>query len=287
MAMLIDTHAHLNFSAFKNNYMEVIDRTLKENVWIINVGSQSSTSQRAVEIADEYNQGVYAAVGLHPTHLFEMDVDEAEVGVAFKSRREDWEHDFYADLAKNKKVVAVGEIGLDYNFIPKNVDFEIAKKKQQEVFRHGLDLADELNLPVIVHSRDTHIDIIPILKDYLAAGRLKRRGVLHCFTGNWNDAQQYLELGFLMSFTGVITFVPKPKQKDLQEKILEAVLNIPMDKMMIETDAPYLAPEPYRGRQNEPLYVEYVAKKIAEIKNVPTEEIAKITTETARIFFQI
>lgn len=285
--MLIDTHAHLNFGAFKDDVEEVIKRTLAAGTWMINVGSQSTTSARAVAIAEKYPEGVYAAVGLHPTHLFEMTVDETEVGVAFKSRREEWDAKFYKKLAAGKKVVAVGEIGLDYNFIPKNVDFDAAKKKQQEIFRRGLDLADELNLPVIIHSRDTHADLVPILQEYVGAGRLPRRGVLHCFTGNWDEAQKYLDLGFLISFTGIITFKPRPNQTAAQQQIFEVIKNIPLQKIMVETDAPYLAPEPFRGKRNEPLYVEFVAKKIAEIKNLDFEAVVAATTETAKKFFKI
>jgi TatD DNase family protein len=226
-------------------------------------------------------------VGLHPTHLFEMEVDEAEVDVAFKSRSEEWDAAFYEKLAKNKKVVAVGEIGLDYNFAPKNADMESVKKRQQEVFRLALDSADKLNLPVIIHSRDTHDDIIPILKEYLDAGKLKRKGVLHCYTGGWKDAKRYLDLDFLISFTGIITFTPKPKQVALQKQILEAVEKIPLQKIMVETDSPYLAPEPFRGKRNEPLYVKYVARKIAEIKGLDFEEVAETTTKTAKKFFQL
>jgi TatD DNase family protein len=285
--MLIDTHAHLNFSAFKDDCDETIKRTLAAGTWIINVGSQSTTSERAVEMAEKYQKGVYAAVGLHPTHLFKMEVDEGEMDVKFKSRKEDWDANFYEKLAKNNKVVAIGEIGLDYNFIPKNIDFEMAKKKQQQVFRQALDSADKLNLPVIIHSRDTHDDIIPILKEYLDARKLQRRGVLHCFTGNWEDAQKYLDLGFLISFTGIVTFKPKPNQVVAQEQILEVVKNIPLEKMMMETDSPYLTPNPHRGKRNEPLYVEFVARKIAEIKNLDFDQVADATTKTAKSFFKL
>ncbi|MFH1193758.1 MAG: TatD family hydrolase [bacterium] len=285
--MLIDTHAHLNFGAFKNDCDDIIKQTLEKNVWMINIGSQSTTSERAVELAGGYEEGVYAAVGLHPTHLFEMEIDEAEVDVKFKSRKEDWDYDFYKTLAQNKKVVAIGEIGLDYHFAPKTVDLKIVKNKQQKVFEQALNLADELNLPVVIHSRDTHNDLIPILKEFLNAGRLKRRGVLHCFTGGWKDAEKYLDLGFLISFTGIVTFEPRPSQTELREKILETVKNIPLEKFMIETDAPYLTPEPFRGKRNEPLFVEFVARKIAEIKNLGLEEVAEATTKTAREFFRI
>lgn len=301
--MLIDTHAHLNFSAFKNDCDEVIKRTLQANTWIINVGSQSTTSERAVEIAEKYAEGVYAAVGLHPTHLFEMEVDEEEIypvksaegrapkeqfnRVEFKSRCEKWNANFYEKLAKNKKVVAVGEVGLDYHFAPKDADLESVKKCQQEVFRLALDSADKLNLPVIIHSRDTHADLVPILKEYAGAGKLKRRGVLHCFTGSWEEAKKYLDLGFLISFTGIITFAPRPKQIEIQKRLLEVVEKIPLDLCMVETDAPYLAPEPYRGKRNEPAYVEFVARKIAEVKNLTFQEVAKTTTQTAKNFFKI
>lgn len=285
--MLIDTHAHLNFGAFKNDCDDIIKQTLDKDVWMINIGSQSTTSERAVELAGKYNEGVYAAVGLHPTHLFEMEIDEAEVGAVFKSRKEDWNYEFYKTLAQNKKVVAIGEIGLDYHFAPKGVDLEIVKKKQQEVFKQALNLADELNLPAVIHSRDTHNDLIPILKEFLDAGRLARRGVLHCFTGGWADAQEYLDLGFLISFTGIVTFKPRPAQMEMQEKILEVVEKIPLEKCMIETDAPYLTPEPRRGKRNEPLFVEFVARKIAEIKNISFEEAASATTKTSRDFFRI
>ncbi|MBU1180010.1 TatD family hydrolase [Patescibacteria group bacterium] len=285
--MLIDTHAHLNFSAYKDDLDEVIKRTLENNTWVINVGSQSSTSERAVEIANKYEKGIYATVGLHPTHLFSMEVDESEVEVKFKSRSESWNKKFYKNLAQNKKVIAIGEMGLDYNFIPKNVDFEAAKKKQQEVFRQGLDLADELDLPIIIHNRDVHDDIIPILNEYVKNNKLNRRGVIHCYTGGWEHAKKYLDMGFLIGFTGIVTFQPKKSQIEAQGRIWEVVKNIPMNKFLIETDCPYLTPEPFRGKRNEPLYVRYVAEKIAEIKNTGFEEIAAISTKTAKKFFEL
>jgi TatD DNase family protein len=285
--MLIDTHSHLNFSAFKDDADETIVRALAKDIWLINVGTQSTTCERAVRMAEKYERGVYAAVGLHPTHLFETLVDESEFDVKFKSRSETWDADFYEKLAASEKVVAIGEIGLDYNFAPQNIDLEMVKAEQKKVFRQALDCADRLNLPVIIHSRDTHDDIVPILKEYLDAGRLARRGVLHCFTGGWSDAERYLDLGFLISFTGIITFAPRPKQMELQRQILEVVEKIPLDKIMVETDSPYLTPEPHRGERNEPQYVEFVARKIAQIKNIPFGEVASATTATAKKFFEI
>jgi len=287
MPKLIDTHSHVNFNSFKDDWNQTLSNTLDSDIWVINVGSQASTSKRAVEIANKYNEGIYASVGLHPTHLFETHVDIEEASANFTSRKEDFDINFYKKLAQDKKVVAIGEMGLDYHFLPENINKEEGVAKQKLVFRQGLDLADELNLPIIIHSRDTHDDIQTILKEYKDANKLKRCGVIHCYTGTWEEAKKYLELGFLISFTGIITFEPKGKNKEKQEALLEVVKNTPLDKIMIETDAPYLAPAPYRGKKNEPLYVRYVAEFIAKIKNINFEEVANTTTKTAKSFFNI
>jgi len=288
MPKLIDTHSHINFNLFKDDWNQVLSNTLENDIWVINVGSQSSTSKRAIEIANKYNEGVYASVGLHPTHLYDTYIDIEEEALAnFKSRKEDFDKNYYKELASDKKVVAIGEMGLDYHFLPENIDREEGIAKQKFVFRQGLDLADELNLPIIIHSRDTHNDIQDILKEYKNANKLKRNGVIHCYTGTWQEAEEYLNLGFLISFTGIITFELKGKNKDKQKDLLEVVEKIPLNKIMIETDAPYLAPMPYRGKKNQPLYVKYVAEFIAKLRNVNFEEITKITTNTAKDFFNI
>ncbi|NQU83307.1 MAG: TatD family hydrolase [Parcubacteria group bacterium] len=279
MPKLIDTHCHVNFNAYKDDADEVIKRTLKEDTWIINVGSQSSTSERSVKISEKYKKGVFAAVALHPLHLWESHVDETEI--SFKTRPEKFDRNFYKSLAKNPKVVAIGETGLDYFHLPK--DLKEQKKiiiKQKEVFREHLDLARELDLPVIIHCRDAHQDILDILKDEKGV-----RGVVHCYTDGWDTAKRYLDLGFYISFTGLITFNVKSKQKEIQDKILEVVKKAPIEKIMIETDAPYLTPVPHRGKRNEPLFVQHVAEKIAEIRGVSFEEVAKQTTTNAIEFF--
>ncbi len=254
--MIIDTHAHLNFNAYKNDADEVIRRSLDNGVWMINVGSQYSTSKRAVEMAEKYPEGVYAAIGLHP--IYAQD--------GFNSEE-------YKKLTNFKKVVAIGEIGLDYKS-----EYFPFKEKQKEVFLKQLELAKELNLPVIFHCRMAHDELIEILERY----NKKIKGVIHCFTGTWEQAQKYLEMGFYLGFNGIIF------KLDLDEIIKKT----PLDKILIETDCPYLMPSLLRqgfGGQsrNEPLYVKYVAEKIAKLKNIDFDEVAEITTQSAKELFNI
>ena len=282
--MVIDTHAHLNFNAYKTDLDEVIRRSLDNNIWMINVGSQYETSKKAVEIAEKYPEGVYAAVGLHPIHLskgiFKTKIDKEEI--EFQTKEEEFDYQKYKELAKSKKVVAIGETGLDYYYRPKTKKkLEEFKNKQKEVFLKHLELAQELNLPVIFHCRFAHDDLIKILADSQNSNKstgvdLLPSGVMHCFTGSWEQAKEYLEMGFYLGFNGIIF------KLDLDEIIKKT----PLDKILIETDCPYLTPPPMTGR-NEPIYVKYVAEKIAKIKNLSSEEIAKITSENAKQLFRI
>ncbi|MEK7503695.1 MAG: TatD family hydrolase [Patescibacteria group bacterium] len=246
----IDTHAHLNFNIYKEDGSKVLQRSLDNGVWMINVGSQYSTSQRAVEMAGKYETGVFAAIGLHPIHSGE-EFDRAK----------------YKELAKSNKVVAIGEIGLDYK-----LEYVLFREKQKQVFLKQLDLAEELDLPVIIHCRMAHEDLISELK---ARGN-GLRGVIHCFTGTWTQAQKYMEMGFCLGINGIIF------KMDLEEVIKKA----PLDKILLETDCPYLTPKPMEGR-NEPSYVKYVAEKIAKIKGLSYKEIAKTTTQNAKLLFRI
>lgn len=283
--MLIDTHCHLNFNAFKDDSMEIARQSLEKKVWVINVGSQATTSRRAAEMAEQFSEGIYAAVGLHPCHLYEMEVVDG--GETFQTRAEKFDANLYREMAKSPRVVAIGETGIDYHYAPTHMDEDEMRIGQERVFLAQLDLADELNKPVIVHTRETYAEIHQILKSYIDEGRLKRRGVIHCFLGNYDQAKDFLEHGFLISFTGVITFKPKKSQLLQHSDLMEVVKNAPLDRIMIETDAPYLAPDPYRGKRNLPWYVEEVAKKIAEIKNISFEQVAEQTTKNAKEFFQI
>lgn len=277
--MLFDTHAHLNFNAYKNDVGEAIRRSLDNNVWMINVGSQYSTSKRAVELAEKYPEGVYAAIGLHPIHLsdgiFKTKIDTEEV--EFSTKEEDFNYDTYKELAKSKKVVAIGEIGLDYWYRPKTkIKLEQFKQKQKEVFEKQLELAKELNLPIVFHCRVAHDNLINILNTKYQTQNTKAGGVVHCFTGTWKEAQKYLETGLFLGFNGIIF------KLNLDEIIKET----PLDRILIETDCPYLTPPPMGGR-NEPLYVKYVAEKIAKIKNLSYEEIAETTAANAKKLFNL
>jgi TatD DNase family protein len=285
--MLIDTHAHVNFNVFSEDSEEVIRRALKEKTWMILVGSQMSTSKRAVEFAEKYSEGVYAAVGLHPIHLKEQvvheEVDPLEE-FEFKTRPEVFDYEEYKKLASHKKVVAIGEVGLDYFHLPKDSK-EIEKQKQKDNFIKHLKLARDLNKPIMIHCREAHNDVIEILKEFYnnsprppLVSRGGERGVVHSFGGRWSQAEEYFKLGFLISFNGLITFA-----RDY-DKVIK---NAPLKRLMLETDCPYLTPVPNRGKRNEPSYVRHVAEKIAEIKEISFEEVKEITTQNARELFNI
>ncbi len=258
MVKLIDTHAHINFKDYKADGDEVIKKSLENNVWLINVGSEFRTSKRAVEYSQKYAQGVFAAVGLHPINLAE-EFDEKK----------------YRELVKQPKVVAIGEIGLDYYRIDEN-DLKI-KEKQKQIFKKQIELAMELDLPVIIHCRNAHEDVLKIISSFQFPIS-KTRGVIHSFSGNYKQAREYRAMGFKIAFNGIITFA-----RDYDKVILDTSL----EDILLETDCPYLTPVPYRGQRNEPIYVIEVAKKLAEIKGLSLEQVAEQTTKNAREVFKI
>ncbi|MBL7150069.1 MAG: TatD family hydrolase [Candidatus Pacebacteria bacterium] len=296
--MLIDTHAHLNFNSYRNDDDNVIRRSLDNDTWMINIGSQYETSKKAVEIAEKYPEGVYTAVGVHPIHLaegiFKVKLDEEEM--AFQTKNENFDYEKYKELAQSKKVVAIGEIGLDYYWRPKTKrKLEIFKQKQRTVLCQQLKLAKELNLPVIFHCRQAHQDLIELLSAQPEVN--PQKAVAHSFVGNLDQLQKYLDFGFYIGFNGIIfKKIEEIKRNDNKVVILphslqsfdfeENIRQTPLEKILIETDCPYLTPPPMTGR-NEPIYVKYVAEKISQIKNLNPEEIAKITTENAKNLFQI
>ncbi len=278
--MLIDTHAHVNFNAFKDDADEVIRRSLAAETFMILVGAEIKTSKRALEYANKYEKGVYAAVGLHPMHTHEQEASGE--GYEFITREEEFSYDLYEKLAQFKKVVAVGEIGLDYYHLDA-ANPVAAKQKQKEVFTRQLELAKNLKLPVIIHCRQAHDDMLEILKDFRkkhkdAMPKDQPWGVMHCFSGDEELAWQYFGLGLNISFTGLITF--SAQWDDL-------IRRLPSDKFMIETDCPYMTPEPFRGQRNEPILVKKVAERIAEIKNLSLERVAELSTANARKLFKI
>jgi len=293
----IDTHCHLNFQTYKNDADEVIRRALDEQIEIIIPSAEQKTSRRAVEIAEKYDRGVYAAVGLHPVHLQDQEFEEE--GRKVKMKGEKFDYDFYKKLAESKKTVAIGEIGLDYFYLPNEADkIKQNQQLQQLTLLQQLELAQEMDMPAIIHCRpsqlavneagDAHKDLISLLSAFYK-NKKKRpagRGVIHSFFGNWDLAWQYFELGFLISFTGDITFPPK---KSISRTAYldrdELIRKVPLDKFMIETDSPFMAPVPYRGQRNEPLYVREVAKRIAELKNISLKSVAQATNDNARRLF--
>jgi len=275
---MIDTHCHVQFNAYKDD-AEVVIKKCQDAGMILNVvGSQQSTSARAVEYAEKY-ENIFATIGVHPVHLFPTFVDEAESG--FQSRQETFDYEYYKSLAQNKKVVAIGECGLEFFHLPEGFTKEEVLAKQTETFLLQHKLATEMNLPLVIHVRDAHQEMIDLLKTLTAP----IKGVIHCYTGDWTFAQQYLALGLNLGFTGVITFAPKKTNPQPQLNLLEVVKNVPLDRMVIETDSPYLAPQAYRGQRCEPWMVVEVAKKIAEIKNLGLEEVDKLTSDNATRLF--
>jgi TatD DNase family protein len=270
--MYFDTHTHVNFAAFKEDTDEVINRALKNDTWMINVGTQFDTSKSAVDMASKYKDGVFAAIGLHPVHTYQQMLDEEESH--FRSRAEVFDESEYANLL-SERVVAIGECGLDYFRLPSE-NKEEAIEKQKSAFISQLQFARKHALPVIIHCRDAYEDILQILgKEYQGGA-----GVIHSFTDTWDTAKKFLDIGFHVALNGILTF-------DKTGKLAEVVEKTPIGKLLTETDAPYLTPPPYRGKRNEPNYVQYIAGKIGEIKKMSTEEVGKQTFENACNLFKI
>jgi TatD DNase family protein len=280
---LIDAHAHVNFNAYKDDAEEVIARANEASIGMLVVGSQHSTSERAVKYA-ETHEHMWAVVGLHPTHLHEQHVDEEEI--EYRSRAETFDRATYEKLATSKKVVAIGECGLDWYRIPEGADLEQVKEAQKTAFRAQVELAIDLDLPVMIHCRDAHDDVAGILEAFIRQGK-RPRGNVHCFTGTWAEAERYLKIGFYISFTGIITFPPRKAEIERGESLHDVVKKVPIEKILVETDAPYLAPIPFRGKRNEPLYVRHVAEKIAELKGLDPDEVARQTLENTKKLFRL
>lgn len=280
--MMIDTHAHAHFNAYKDDMDEVIKRSLEKGVIFNLVGTQSDTSRRAVEITEKY-EGVYASVGLHPEHLFSKHVDEEET--SFQSREEDFDYQYYKKLAQNEKVIGIGECGMDLYRIPEGMTAEQMIPKQREVFLQHIQLAQELFLPMVIHCREAHDHLTEILRSTQNESKEPLRGTIHCYTSNWHYAEQYLALGFYIGFTGVITFPPQKKNPQAQEDLLEVVRKMPAERILLETDCPYLSPIPYRGKRGEPWMIEATAAKIAELRGVDLKAVLETTTANARQLF--
>ncbi|MEK7167846.1 MAG: TatD family hydrolase [Patescibacteria group bacterium] len=270
--MLVDSHAHLNFQAFEQDFPEVISRCKK--MLVINIGTQVETSRRAVELAKE-NKNIFATVAIHPAHIGESRLDPQESGNQEQYPLEE-SFEIIQALAKEEKVVAIGETGLDYFHLSEG------KEKQKEYFLKHIGLAEKENLPLVIHARGSEQNPTDAYQDILGILEGKSlRGVIHCFGSSLEIAQKFLNLGFYLGFTGIITFNKK------SEQIQEVVKDVPLEKILIETDSPYLAPEPYRGKRNEPIHVEKVAQKIAVLKNLALEEVIETTGKNAIKLFNL
>ncbi|MBU3911637.1 MAG: TatD family hydrolase [Candidatus Omnitrophica bacterium] len=254
--MLIDTHCHLDFKDFDPDRQELIVRSREQGIEnIINVGSSLEGTEKSIALSQKYDF-VYASAGIHP--------HEAD-----RINRNDLER--FSRLMDSEKVVAVGEIGLDYFR-------DIASRdNQKRLFRKMLGAAKEKGLPVIIHNRDAHEDTLRILKEIMGDSV---NGVMHCFSGDETFLERCLGIGMFVSFTCNITFKKA-------EKLREVVKLVPVDRLFLETDAPFLAPQAFRGRRNEPAYVRFLAEEIARIKDMSFEEVARITTINAKSFFNL
>ncbi|MEK7086722.1 MAG: TatD family hydrolase [Patescibacteria group bacterium] len=288
-ARFFDAHTHVQFAVFDSDYKEVIGRALDSGAGLINVGTQKNTSRRAVQIANEYRSGVYATVGLHPTHTAKSFHDKQELGGgeaarAFTGRGEEFDYDSYKNLAADPKVLAVGECGLDYYRIMPSSRVQVEgnnesgiKERQKDIFIKQIDLANEIKKPLMIHCREAFRDLIKILQT--ASHKLQSNpGIIHFFSGTKEDARELLNLGFSFTFGGVITFA-----RDYDE----IIQFIPLDRILSETDAPYVSPAPYRGKRNEPAYVVEVVKKLAAIKKIGFEEIREQILKNAENCFNL
>ena len=254
--MLFDTHVHLNADQFKEDVEDVIERAKDTGVSrMVVVGFDRLTITRAMELVEKYDE-LYAAVGWHPVDAIDMKDEDLE---------------WIEELAAHPKVVALGEMGLDYHWdkSPKDV--------QKEVFRRQIRLAKKVQLPIVIHNREATQDIVDILKE---EGASEVGGIMHCFSGSPETALECVNMNFYISLGGPVTFKNAKKPKEVAEAV-------PLEKLLIETDCPYLAPHPYRGKRNEPAYVKRVAEEIAALKNLSYEEVAHVTMKNANTLFQL
>lgn len=278
----IDTHAHVNLSAFNDDRAEVLVRTRERGVAHINIGTKQSTSKQAVEIA-EAHAGAWAVVGLHPIQTTPGEHGEDEVGAGgqpFLSKGEVFDTEYFRALARSKKVVGIGECGFDYFHCDAST-YEV----QEAAFIAQIQLANELQLPLVIHTRDpkpgmptptgrsAYDDVLALLRTHAVVP-----GNVHFYAGTYEQAKQFFDIGFTVSFTGVITFAA------VYEALVHAV---PLDKMHAETDCPYVAPVPYRGQRCEPVHVIAVVKKIAAIKNLPEEVVEQQLRENAETLYRL
>ena len=287
MPKYIDIHAHTNFIAFDADRDEVISRALENDTWVVNIGTQYDTSKKAAEMTNEYGEGVYACIGLHPIHTSASYHDESELGddaKEFTSRGEIFDKEKYKELASLGKVVGIGECGLDYYHLN-----EDGIEKQRKAFIDQIELSNELGLPLMLHvrnnpedkNRNAYFDVYELIKKYSTLEKIK--GVSHFFAGSVEDMKRFVEIGVMVSFAGPITYKPKPEICDYEAVIKET----PLDMILADTDSPYVAPVPHRGGRNEPMYVKDIIAKIAQIKGLNEESVSSQIVLNAKRLFDI
>lgn len=322
--MFIDSHAHLNFKEFEKERNDVLKRSFEVEVKkIVNVGSNYKTSHKCVEIVREYsstrmkssgevlnssrlrsnnNIKMFATVGCHPIHLSQDITETAKFDgkeYSFVTKNEKFDSEKYQQLIDDNKdiIVGIGETGLDYFRLDKDIDK--CKQIQREVFKKHVELAIKNNLPLILHCRGSEKDpygaydeMIEILKSYSSSktrslsnsshicSNDKLRGVAHCFVGNLDQAKEFVKMGFYIGVNGILTFKNSKEVRDV-------VRQIPLEKILLETDCPFLAPDPYRGKRNEPMYIPVIAQKIADLKEIDVKQVEKQTTKNSEELFGI
>lgn len=249
---LVDTHAHIYDKKFDGDFSKVMERINNELDFVVSIGYDLESSEKSINLSKKYEK-IYSVIGFHPTEIKKYS-EEAERKLE--------------ELVKNPKVVAIGEIGLDYYWM------DDPEEEQKKVFRMQMELARKLKLPVVIHTRDAMEDTVNILEEYKDLG-----GIMHCYPGSYETAKKLMDR-YYFGIGGVVTFKNNKVTK-------ETVKKLPLEKIVIETDCPYLTPEPFRGKRNEPVYVKYVAEKIAEIKEVSLEEVIEVTTQNAKNAYSI
>ncbi len=274
----IDVHAHVNFPDFASDRDDVIKRAQDNGTIVINVGTTLASSKEVVALAEKYDH-MYAIVGLHPVHVacgHEHATPEADS--YSHDYFEEFDYEEFEKLVAHPKTVGVGECGIDVFRLPENLNKDAVLKKQEDDFRKQIELAVRYDKPIMIHARESYGKILEILDDCFKVYGAKLRGNAHFFVGSVQEAQAFLDRGFTVSFTGVITFAKQYK---------ELVEYVPLECILSETDCPFVAPQAYRGKRNEPLYVEEVVKKIAEIKNIDLETVKKTLLNNAFRQFNI
>ena len=289
--MIIDTHCHIQFRGLDTEREAIIKRCRDKQIILNLIGTQKNTSRKAVELAKS-RPDIYASIGTHPNHLFPTYIDEEEN--QFMSREEDFDDVYYEELYQSapEKIIGVGETGLDLYHVPNDIPVETILKKQKEIFLKHLNFAKRHKLPLVIHVRD-HVNPAALgvgahdhLIELLQSLNRPTKGTVHCYTSDWAHAQKYLNLGLYLGFTGVVTFPPKKLDPQPQCNLLEVIEKMPLERILVETDAPFLAPQAYRGQRCEPWMTEEVVKKIAEVRGITYTQVETAVWENSSRLFE-